>query len=432
MKFEEFLQRSAEDGFHHSAGEFTVDFLKAGDKLADFALPSDNHYLLKGVQMAHRLGAPRIDVVIGRYSTSLKFFSAQGRTVPTVLEISSALRDPLGNEDPLLHDLVLCLYGTLTGPTVETRLTLADRDGGEDMVMDAERGVHIRRVPPVDCEAGTVQITLRVLHHSPWKFWEGGRRRAESSLLLTMHCGFSEARLYIDGKELPPRPASVVNEHLVEARPVRWGDYPAPPKIPAASNIVFVMAGVDQPGFAMLRPSLSGYVVRQGVMNVWASGVRVNNTLIPDGTSSAAWMLQFRKGDEDISMRWARKRDRYLAVLGLNIDNEGSGSRFQMKLIRQGVLLAEKSVGSGQGLTDDFLGCSLIFADDDLKTDLTGFQLVESQQLSNRIHSFFPLLAEGRRFFEQGRALVNIPDRGSFSINRTLKSRPSKDCCSPS
>ena len=92
VKFEEFLQRSAEDGFHHSAGEFTVDFLKAGDKLADFALPSDNHYLLKGVQMAHRLGAPRIDVVIGRYSTSLKFFSAQGRTVPTVLEISSALK----------------------------------------------------------------------------------------------------------------------------------------------------------------------------------------------------------------------------------------------------------------------------------------------------------------------------------------------------
>ena len=90
--------------------------------------------------------------------------------------------------------------------------------------------------------------------------------------------------------------------------------------------------------------ALSAYLVRREVMNVWAQGMRVNNNLKPDGQSSAAWMLQFRRQGENISMRWARKRDRYSVVLGLNFKNAGSKEPPRFTIVRSGVTLVERAI----------------------------------------------------------------------------------------
>ena len=66
MNFERFIRERFEAGTHDSEGQFTVDLRKASDKVAAFALPSDSHYLLKVVQVAHRLRTDeiRVDIVL--------------------------------------------------------------------------------------------------------------------------------------------------------------------------------------------------------------------------------------------------------------------------------------------------------------------------------------------------------------------------------
>jgi hypothetical protein len=397
MNFENFLQERSALGTYDSEGQFTVDLSKASEKVAAFALPSESHYILKVIQVAHRLRADVIQVQIGRFRTTLHF--ELDRTPSFDMDLLyRAVSDPLSMQDLLLRDLVAALYGTLHKGNSETTWSW-ERDGvGDRLVIDRDRRVVCQRFE-ADCQS--TRFSFSVAHSNPWKFWEGAGRRADAAAIISRACAFSAAKIFVDGQEQSVEMASVVNNHVVVL------DLPLNASEPA-SNILFEMASADEAAFGLLRPSLSAYLVRRDVMNVWASGMRVNNRMRPDGQSSAAWMLQFRRDDENISMRWVRKRDRYRTVLGLNVDNGGSEAPLQLKLVRSGVTMLEKEMGHDEEIHKVFKGCTLILADETLETDLTGFQYLQNEAFRDHLLNYAPLVDAARTYCEEGMEMMNV------------------------
>lgn len=414
MSLERFLENEVQAGTYVSDGQFTLDLGKASAKLTAFALPSPNHFLLKAVQVAHQIRAERMDIKIHRSMTDITFVGPTPGKMLDARAIHGALTNPLAESDPLLKDLVSCLFGTLDQETVETRFWVEGPQSGHELVIDQYRQLH-QQVQvlelPLPSQDQQTKVRLRVVHQHAWQFWKGARRRMESASLLRSHCRLSGTRLFIDGEELLAPPTSFVNDHL-------HGGYRDLPNLPIgsevrvpASNIALELADEEEFGFGLIRPSLSAYLVRKDVMNVWASGMRFNNTLTPDGLSSAAWMLQFRRKGENISMRWARKRDRYRSVLALNIDNSGRETGLRVIVVRNGVLLVERSFPCAEIATQEFNGCTLIFADKTLKTDLTGFQVLESEDFLTRVASFSDLLEAAREYYCVGQSMMHIPTK---------------------
>lgn len=409
MNFETFLQERTEPGTYDSEGQFTVDLSKASEKVAAFALPSESHYLLKVIQVAHRFRAQEILVEIGRSSTTLSFEPGQAFDFDMDL-LYRAVSDPLNLKDLLLRDLVAALYGTLHDHNKQTSWSWVRAGLGDRLTIDKNRKVICQRFEG-DCEQARFEFS--VSHSNSWKFWEGAGRRAEAASIISRFCKYSAAKIFVDGREQTVETASVVNEHIVRV------DLPLDSRQPAA-NILFELASDEEPAFGLLRPSLSAYLVRRDVMNVWASGMRVNNTLKPDGQSSAAWMLQFRRDGEDISMRWVRKRDRFSVVLGLNVNSRAAAEPPQLKLIRSGVTMLEREIRNDQTFREAFQGCTLILADETLETDLTGFQYIENEEFREHLLSFTPLVEAARSYHEIGKEMMNILEFDPRSEEQTI------------
>lgn len=413
MNFERFIGERFSGGTHDSEGQFTVDLRKASDKVAAFALPSDSHYLLKVVQVAHRLRAAEIKIHIGRFRTTLEFHP-HGEQGFKVDRLYTAIADPLGAEDPLLVDLVAALYGTLKLDLQQTTWEHYLGDQGQRLTINKDRQVNCERFETeLPDEPDRARFVFSVTHAHPWKFWRGARHRAESAAVLRAYCRYSAAKLVVDGAELAAAPTSEINSH-VKSPVFRPGDYTADLSYSEPlSNILFQLADEDEPALGMTRPSLSAFLVRRSVMNVWAQGMRVNNTLRPDGQSSAAWMLQFRRDGENISMRWARKRDRYSAVLGLNVKNAGCQEPPRFTIVRSGVTLIERSIRDPE-LDQAFRGCHLLLADETLTTDLSGFQYVEDESFRERLLSYAPLVEEARQYYQIGREMMSIEETSAI------------------
>lgn len=405
MNFENFLKESASSGTFHSEGAFSVDLSKATEKVAAFALPSDSHYLLKGVQVANRLGAELIAVTIGRYGNLLRFECSEPGVTGDFQTLHSAVADPLNVDDPLLQDLIGLLYGTIKDGIRETTWTCRRGGKAETLAIDSARKVRTTREDHETPDSELAVLELKVTHSKPWKFWTHARRRLESAALLRERCGFSPARVVIDGWQMDTSNASILNtltdyEHL---EPGSFGR-----RIPA-SNILFSLAQDGQPRFALQRPSMSAYLVRKDVMNVWATGMRVRNTMSPDGVSTAAWMLQFRRDNENISMRWVHKRDFYQAAVAFNFRNKRSVGAPRLMVVRAGVLLSDEEIVNDE-LRKLFRGCTILLADDTLETDLTGFQLVRNQALWDTIRSLESLFEPALEYYAVGAEMMRISE----------------------
>lgn len=403
MNFERFLQESASTGTFHSEGAFSVDLSKATEKVAAFALPSDSHYLLKGVQVANRLKTETINVSIGRYGTKLSFDCADPGVAGDLQGLHTAVADPLNVEDPLLKDLIALLYGTIKPGNRETTWTCKRGGKAEALVIDSSRKVRSTR-----CDVameGTEQVTLElsVTHGDVWKFWLHARRRAQSAAILRKECAFSPARLVIDGWQAETANPSVFNvlEDITDLTDYGLRKHPA-------SNVLFTLPEEGDPVLCLQRPSMSAYLVRKEVMNVWATGMRVNNTLVPDGVSTAAWMLQFRRGGENLSMRWVHKRDLFKSVIAFHFDNKLSKRPPRLQVVRAGVLLCDEEIADSE-LRAMFRGCVILLADDALDTDLTGFQLIKNEAYLQAIRRLEPQLEAAREYFEIGAEMMKIP-----------------------
>jgi len=412
MSLESYLTDQSSEGTLESKGSFTLDLSKAADKLAAFALPSESHYLLKMVQVAHHLRAEEIKVVVERYRTVVRFRAPTGGTITDSESIFKAFADPLEVQDPVMVDLVSCLVGTITDQNLETLWSFSVGHSGRRVFIDKNRRFTVEDFTlshPLDSDDHPCSFTLSVLHPRTWKFWEGGKRRASAAKVLEDGCRFSAAKILLDNRELEASPSWVVNSHLRRRYFERELGYWVHTS-KAASNILYRMPGPTQPRFSILRPSLSAYVIREEHMNLWSQGTRVNNTLSPDGMSSAAWMLQFRQDGENISMRYAPKRVPCDAVLALHTTGEGSETPLRLKIVRQGVVVLEEQLDDLEEEFEVYRGCTLIFADHELETDLTGFQVMRDGAFVEKVKSFSPLLPCARSYIEDGLKLLSVPE----------------------
>jgi hypothetical protein len=405
-----YLQEQASSGTFESEGGFTLDLAKAADKLAAFALPSEFHYLLKMVQVAHRLEAEKIEVKIERFRTVVRFRTPTGGTITDTEAIYGAFADPLKVKDPVMVDLVSGLLGTLTDENIETLWSYSQGHSGRRVFIDKKRTFSIQDftlTKPLAPDAHPCAFTLSVLHQKTWMFWKGGKRRAGALKVLEDHCKFSAAVVTVDNRALGVSESSVVREHLVRRVYQQGSGFWRVISLPAI-NILYEMARPDKPKLAIKRPSLSAYVVRNKNLNLWASGTRVNNTLRPDGHSSASWMLQFVSQGESLSMRCVPKRITCEAVLAVNESVEGEETPLRIKIIRSGVTVLEQSMEAFAEELKPLQDCVLIFADDCLETDLTGFQVIQDAEFVARLLSHGNLLSEARRYIERGRELLTM------------------------
>lgn len=121
---EDLLGRYREAGQIDSTGSFTLDPKKAIEKLAEFALPSVYHWILKLIQSLHLSGASVIDISAG--IGSVKVVSDAVPTGFDTMEdlLGHLLADPSHSSPPLRH-LAAGLQGSLAVRPREVRAVLA-------------------------------------------------------------------------------------------------------------------------------------------------------------------------------------------------------------------------------------------------------------------------------------------------------------------
>lgn len=413
MELEKFLENQAADGSHDSAGSFTLDLAKAADKLAAFALPSHAHYLLKFVQVAHHLHADLIKIKIERYRTVIRFKAPSGGPITDSEAIYQAFCDPLVVTDPVMIDLVSGLIGTITEENLETLWSYSEGHSGRRLFINAQRRFSIEDFTlsqPKEPDDHPFSFTLSVLHPRTWKFWLGGRRRAAAAKVLEDNCRFSGVKIEVDSRELAVEPSAKLIAHTrLRVKTHDWENeaFFSTQRDPA-STILYQMAEEKRQRFSIMRPSLSAYVVRDKSKNLWAQGTRVNNTLVPDGQSSAAWSLQFLQEGEEVSMRYAPKRVPCMACLACHIDGKHKDLPLRIKLIRSGVTVLEQSMDDWDERLAHFRGCTLMLADHTLETDLTGLQVIQDEKFLQLIEKHVPLVHKAKVYFEQARSMLTM------------------------
>ena len=409
MNLDRFLDERAESGDRDSQGVFTVDLNRAVRKLSEFALPSEHHYLLRAVQLAHLIEAEDIRIKIRRHTTEVGFRSERGLQLCDVTKVCRTLVSPLEAEDQTLGTLASALLGTLSDQNRETRWFFQSPKSQGEIRIQADAAITSSAEANVRKQGSSHSFRLSVHHKTDWKFWKDAGRRAAAASLIQQFCPFSCCRIFIDGRELPAQPVWHLNEHIRPLSLYKVG-VSTSRKVnrAAASNILFQLAQPDEDSFTLLRPSLNAYVVRRDCYNLWASGTRASNTLMPDGESSASWMLQYRSGRENISMRRVRKRERFRAALALHTSEESRGFHPRVVIVRHGVVVFDQQIVSGETHVDAFHGCCFLLADAELETDLSGLKLVHSQALWETLQKYEPLVEEAREFFEEGSALLYL------------------------
>ena len=96
MSLEKYIESQKRIGAWDSVGKFTLDLQAQALKMSQYQLPSENHQLLKLLQLAVFLGAPSVDMNLSLGETLVSFSSKA--------EVGNAvegLRDPACVEDPV-------------------------------------------------------------------------------------------------------------------------------------------------------------------------------------------------------------------------------------------------------------------------------------------------------------------------------------------
>ncbi len=405
MNVDDFLAEQIGEGRFDSRGAFTLDLANAAERLTRFKLPSSSHYLLKMLQLADRLGATQVDITMERFRTVLHFRAPRGESVTDIDAIYQAFSDPLKVEQPKMRDLVSALFGCLGETTLEVLWSASFGHRGRrvkirDHQFTAETYELSRLLEPGQ---QPYAFTLSILHPKNWKFWETPRRFVEARQLLTQACALSPIKIFVDRREVFRYDSNLFVTHRRREGSTS-GTVTLKPYHIASYHLASRTAG----SFAITRPALANYLVRDQHFNVWGAGNRVTNTLTPDGTSSPAWIIQFQLDGSNISMRSTEKRVHCRALIAYDELEASNKGPFRLTIVRRGVILMSENVPNWAQKCPEWHGCHLMIANDTLPTDLTGFQVIQDTEFKTLLESHIPLLENAKEFFAQGRHLVSL------------------------
>ena len=263
MSLDRFLDERAESGDRDSQGVFTVDLNRAVRKLSEFALPSEHHYLLRAVQLAHLIEAEDIRIKIRRHTTEVGFRSESGLQLCDVTKVCRTLVSPLEAEDQILGTLASALLGTLSDQNRETRWFFQSPKSQGEIRIQADAAITSSAEANVRKQGSSHSFRLSVHHKTDWKFWKDAGRRAAAASLIQQFCPFSCCRIFIDGRELPAQPVWHLNEHIRPLSLYKVG-VSTSRKVnrAAASNILFQLAQPDT--LALVRLEVLHYLTEHG------------------------------------------------------------------------------------------------------------------------------------------------------------------------
>jgi hypothetical protein len=394
VSFPEFLKAQRGAGAHDSEGEFRLDARSAVAHLAKFQLPSENHYLLKLVQVASRLEAETIQFSLRGFRWEARFRAAEAGQAWDMEALARAFSAPTASGDALLGDLVAGLRGCFQRKAQEVQWSVTQGHRGRRVLLGAAsmQLEDFTADRPLGTDQAPCGFLLSVRH--PRRFFDRPPDSGRAAGLLLRACGFSRVRIVVDGHELERFGSDCYTRHR-EKPPTLFSSASRPPYC----AVLYELAGRDE-GFELPRPHETQYAFHGGSLNVWSPALRDGNTLLPDGTTAPAWILFFREGEQGLDMRAVARRARCRFVLAYDRRQAAEGAPLLLALVRQSVRVGVDLGGSRwKAELAPWCGFHLILDDSGLPTDLTGFQVLAEEALSR-------LLADLSRQRELLRATV--------------------------
>lgn len=196
MSVEEYVKHGLADAVLESSGKFSVDFLKARDKLEQFRLPSPAHYLLKAIQAAVLSDSPEVRIEVHAQATVARF-CPQHELLHQFGSVTQGLANPLELADPALRSLCQALLGAMLNRHEAVCWRVNHPRGSDVLRLGASGNTteswRYRARPPVEC-------LLTQFRPPNWRFWLSARDRADEGLLLERMGGFCPIPLRFDGR----------------------------------------------------------------------------------------------------------------------------------------------------------------------------------------------------------------------------------------
>ncbi|MCA9779877.1 MAG: hypothetical protein KC800_24280 [Candidatus Eremiobacteraeota bacterium] len=412
MSVEKYLENQKKSGDFESTGRFTLDLRAAATKMDRYRLPTEEHQLLKVLQTAVSLSAQELRVELGLRQSTATF--ASSASASHLLQSEMDALATAGAADRPGHPLAFSLFmsGLSTGlGGIEWRMS----QGSACRTLRLEGGGNLESLGP-KLPKGEICHEVNLTHSSGWKLWEGLGRRHRASNLLSEWARFAPLDLRVNGKKLDRADPAAINDHVSDFGGsqfnVATGVMQNTRRPAASSNLLFLLG--SGPCIRVMKPPLEAYIEKDGAV-VWAQGRRIPGAISdagqkPDGLEVSSWMLQFVRDGENLGLDALVKGETLdcMAVVAQNIHGPGNSEGVRVTVVRDGVTILEARETSDTPGLEDLIGCSLLFADNELDTDLGGLALVRNEKYYRKLRSFAPVIERGHRYFQEGSRFLSI------------------------
>ncbi len=200
-----FIEQQRAAGSYESAGAFTLSIEKARDKLRSFSLINPEDYLLKLVQAAVSLGVEALNVQLLQRTVLLYFETPEDDSTVSVEAVARALTSPLDESNPARAYLTLAMCAVVGQEPSELMWGEWDSTGqGAILSLGGGRSEIFRDAPfPRTEPLATGRNFYLFYMQKKFKGIPIGQTAAEHSA-LTRRCAFAPMPIFIDGCQLEP------------------------------------------------------------------------------------------------------------------------------------------------------------------------------------------------------------------------------------
>ena len=413
MSLDRFLRGQEQSGDLDSSGEFTIDLQAAAYKLSRYRLPSENHHLVRLLQLALQLGAERVEMQVTMVSFTVSFTSSRSASDElhaNLGQISAARSSPVKGESFSLPRWIAGLsFGVLE---LDWEMTV----DGVQRVFRLKSGGPLESTGPA-LPGGEMHHVIRLVHSSSWawRLWEVSRRRKKAQDLLLESTGITDRVVLLNGRSLvEPSNVIVLNDHVKD---FGGSEFNAATGVMqnrrspvATSNLLFQLASDEQSAVRVAPLPLVAYRVKKG-FTVWDREASFRAGFgdydeRPDGVEVPSWVLQFVFDRENLTPGELPEGPRYRTIIAQNILGPGNSEGVRVTVVRHGVTILSTQEEPGTPGLEDLAGCSILFADEELDTDLSELVVVKNEKYYDRLRAFIPLVESGHRYFQEAVKLI--------------------------
>lgn len=348
----QFLEQQREAGAVESVGSFTVAIEKARDKMGAQSLVSTEDYLLKLVQCATAAKTQELRISLKRRVVMVYFETEVEDLTLSVDKVSRSLTAPLEERDPARSHLAMAVCALVHQDPVELMWGEWDnQSGGTILSFGDGRSEVFREVPfPRDEPlADDRRFFLLYFVKQPTSIPFGQTSREHKA--VKARCSFAPMPIYLDGKLLGPSlplffsesdpaaplTAPYVGSLLIESgdeAPLRWHGQPHKPRSDLPHQLTSFAAGMPP---------------------IFRSSLPINFPVPVAETVN------------------------FSALYAIPVYLFGAS---HIHYVKDGVLLYPVRVHDSGG------GALAVLPGDHLKTDLTGFQVIENESIEvDKVHS---------------------------------------------